>query len=529
MKTAAKIVMILLSGWVLMGTGGLSWSQDETSTSPEEGQGSTHGETVSATTETSPDASATEGETPSEPAEPEVASPPAPHTSSEPATPPATPASSPVLSASSSAPGLISVDFKDADIRQVLRIISLKSGVDIVAGNDVEGTVTIRLTNVPWEQALDITLRTYGFTYERKGNIVRVMTLASQEQEALATDVFSLDYAKAKEVPDVLKEMLSDRGKVKYDERTNTVIVTDIPTTLFQIKHVIERLDQRTPQVLIESKIVETRLNKSENLGIKWSESSAVTMTASSLPTSFPFPGGASFGNFGEEFIPTSSNARVPQTTSSTFSFGTLTAGALSATLNFLQSRTDTHIVSNPSISALNNQEARVHIGSEYPIPNYTIDPTTGRPQISGYTAKNIGTVLTVTPHVNPRQEIVVDLKPEVIAATDKVSFDTGSSSISLPQFTVQTAQTHVRIQNGETIAIGGLVKEADSVKEEKVPFLGDLPIVGFFFKNVSRYTATGTTDPVRQDLLIFLTVKLTDEPSSQQTIAAIPQDTLTH
>ena len=162
----------------------------------------------------------------------------------------------------SSAPGLVSFDFKDADIRQVLRIISIKSSVDIVAGSDVEGLVTIKLTNVPWEEALDIILRTYGFTYERKGKIIRVMTVEALEQEALSTEVFPLDYAKAKDVPDIIKEMLSDRGRVKFDERTNTIIVTDIPTTLFQIKQVIERLDRRTPQVLIEAKIVETKLEK---------------------------------------------------------------------------------------------------------------------------------------------------------------------------------------------------------------------------------------------------------------------------
>ena len=132
--------------------------------------------------------------------------------------------------------GLISVDFKDADIRQVLRIIALKSGVDIVAGPDVEGLVTIKLTGVPWQEALDIILRTYSLTYERKENIIRVMTLEAVEQEALSNQVYPLNYAKAKEVADIIKEMLSDRGKVKFDERTNTVIVTDLPSNLFQLK-----------------------------------------------------------------------------------------------------------------------------------------------------------------------------------------------------------------------------------------------------------------------------------------------------
>jgi len=138
-----------------------------------------------------------------------------------------------------SSEGLVSVDFKDADIRQVLRVIALKGGVDVVAGRDVEGLVTIKLTDVPWDEALDIILRTYGFSYERKGRIVRVMTIEALEQEALATEVFALNYATAEEIPGIINEMLSDRGRIKYDERTNTVIVTDIPSNLFQIKEVI--------------------------------------------------------------------------------------------------------------------------------------------------------------------------------------------------------------------------------------------------------------------------------------------------
>ena len=428
--------------------------------------------------------------------------------------------------------GLISVDFKDADIRQVLRIISLKSGVDIVAGTDVEGLVTIKLTNVPWEQALEIILRTYGYTYERKGRIVRVMTVAELEKEALATDVFPLNYAKAKEVPDIIGEMLSDRGKIKFDERTNTVIVTDIPSNLFQIKQVVERLDQRTPQALIEAKIVETKLNRNEKLGIDWSSSLTLTNTSPTITSTFPFLTGASLGKFGEKFIPQASatasptggsflGGRVP-TTGGTFTFGTLGVSTFSTVLNFLNSRTNTNIVSNPSIAVLNNQQAKIHIGAEYPIPNYTIEPTTGKTTISGFSAKNIGTILTVTPHVNPSEEIVVDILPEVIASTEKVEFSTGQgSTVSLPQFTIQTAQTQVRIRSGETIAIGGLIKEAKIHKETKVPLLGDIPVVGWLFKNISKNESAGASDPERQDLLIFLTVKLMKEPPISQAIAS--------
>ncbi|MBI4597226.1 MAG: secretin and TonB N-terminal domain-containing protein [Candidatus Omnitrophica bacterium] len=455
--------------------------------------------------------------------EPSTTEPSAPSTTT--ATPAAAPAAPPTPAPKPAAVkgGNVNLDFKEADIKQVLRIIALKAGVDIVSGPEVEGLVTIKLSNVPWEQALEVILKTYGYTYERKGNIVRVLTADEMEKEALSTEVFPLDYAKAKEVPDIISEVLSDRGKVKFDERTNTLIVTDIATNLSAVKQVVQRIDQRTPQVLIESKVVETRLTKDEKLGIDWSDALTLTAVSPTLPSTFPFTMGANYGIFGNRFIPRT-GAETPRVPSqaTTFSFGTLNAGNLGNTINFLNTRTDTHIVSNPSIAVLNNKEASVHIGEQYPIPNYTIDSTTGRVSISGYTAKNLGTILTVTPHVNPSNEIVVDLKPEIITLIENVSFTTGGSTLQLPRFSIQNAQTQVRIQSGDTIAIGGLVKAAEVKQQTKVPVLGDIPVVGLLFKNINRYgSSAGQSDPVRQDLLIFLTVKLLEEQNREQAIAA--------
>jgi type IV pilus assembly protein PilQ len=433
-----------------------------------------------------------------------------------------------------SSDALVSVDFKDADIRQVLRVISLKSGVDIVAGNDVEGTVTIKLTNVPWEEALDIILRTYGFTYERKGRIVRVMTVQALEQEALDTEVFPLNYAKAKDVSDVIKEMRSDRGQIKYDERTNTVIVSDIPTTLFQIKEVISRLDQRTPQVLIETRIVETKLEKDEHLGIRWSDSFTLTQTQTSFPSSFPFKAQGTLGELGDTFV-SSPLSRVngpsglldanPTTTLGEIGIGTLSSSALAWTLNALKQRSDTKVVSNPTLTVLNNQEASILIGEEFPIPEFSVNPDTGNTTISSFKPKKVGTVLTVTPHVNPSREVVLDLQPEVIAVTANATFNvSGSTSVSLPRFTTQTVKTQVRVLNGETVAIGGLVKTTELVQVNKVPLLGDIPIIGLLFTNKRKFG--GSSNPtLQQDLLIFLTVKLLEDDRPQGT-AVVSQAT---
>lgn len=445
------------------------------------------------------------------------------------------------------AEGLISIDFRDADIRQVLRIIALKSGVDIVAGTDVEGLVTIKLTDVPWDQAMDIILRTYGFTYERRGKVIRVMTIDALDQEALVTEVYTLNYAKADEVPDVIGDMLSDRGRIKYDDRTNTIIVSDVPSNLTSIGTVIKRLDRRTPQVLVATKVIETRLEKDENLGIDWSDSLSLATSPTALPTTFPFSKGTSLGYF-SRFIPFDTSPANPLATSlptdlvnssanpqnlagvglhtpGTIGIGTLTGPAFAWTLNMLKSRTETRILNNPSITVLNNKSASIHIGEEYPIPNFSLDPQTGNTTISGYDTKAIGTVLNVTPHVNQSREIVVELKPEIITVGTDVTFDTGQGqSISLPRFTTQTAETQVRVKSGETIAIGGLVQKSESYVETKVPFLGEIPLIGWLFKN-SRWSGAGA-DPVMRDLLIFVTVTIMDDDYDEEhTLAAMRED----
>jgi type IV pilus assembly protein PilQ len=323
---------------------------------------------------------------------------------------------------------------------------------------------------------------------------------------------------------------------VKFDERTNTVIVTDVPSNLFQISQVIARIDARTPQVLIQSRIVETKLERDEELGIEWSASYSLSQSQISRPSTFPFQAGSTLGSFGNifgvqsPFIPTSTTATTtglitanPATTLGTVGIGTISGSSLTNTLNWLKKRTDTKVVSNPTLAVLNNQAAKIHIGVEFPVPNFSVDPQTGNTTVSGFDTKTIGTILNVTPHVNPSREIVVDLKPEVISVLSNATFVIGDSGeqVQLPRFGTQTVETQVRINDGETIAIGGLVKETELVEEQKIPFLGDIPIVGLLFRNTHRFG--GSTDPMlKQDLLIFLTVTLLEDKPPEQTVASV-------
>lgn len=401
--------------------------------------------------------------------------------------------------------GNVSLDFRDADIQNVLRILAYKSGVNIVAGPDVTGLVTIQLTSVPWKQALDVILQTYGYAYEQRGNIITVTTVENlkkrredavilSDQEPLDTKTFVLNYAKASDIIESIEKMKTERGSINYDERTNSLVVRDISSNVDLIAEVIKDLDTITPQVLIEAKIVETTLSNTEKLGIDWV--TAATITGAKRPHIWPFT-----VDTANKYIPTN----IPSAGSSEFSYGTLNFSQLQAVLELLRSRTDTNILSNPRIVTLDNQTARIVVGSQYPIPQYTYNEEQARLQVSGWEYKDIGIIFEVTPHVNNAGYVSLELEPKVTEILDFVKVE----NTSLPRLSTEAAKTTVMIKDGETLVIAGLIKDQATDIKNKTPILGDIPILGLIFQKTSK-TITKT------DLLIFLTPHIISSEDSE-------------
>jgi type IV pilus assembly protein PilQ len=439
------------------------------------------------------------------------------------------------------APGNVTVNFKGADVRTVLSYISEVAGVDIVAAPDVKGVIDLRLTDKPWKVALDVIVRNYGFAYEREGDIIRVVTLDKLKQEELVTQAMSLNYGKAKDLVISIKKIISSRGKVKYDERTNMLIVTDIPTNVYRVVQILEKLDKETEQVLIEARIIETVLGDDEKIGIDWNVKFEIS--GAKRPTTFPFDYFNADSKLMEKYTPlvqtgitqtipnavtgvttTTTPAAYPTTPSATsdakgfpfvdysqdifkdsFSFGTLDFSQFSAVLELLKQRAQTNIVSNPRIATLNNSEANILVGQTLNMPKYERNSTTGKIEITGYEAKDLGIKLKVTPHINDRNEIVVDIVPEI---SDLLKYDTidAVNGIVAPVYTSRQASTKVMIKDGDTIFIGGLIKESLVDAKNKLPFLGDLlgdiPGVGLLFTK---------KDKIKQkvELIFFVTVKI--------------------
>ena len=425
-------------------------------------------------------------------------------------------ATPPVVDEDKPAPakGVVSINVRDTDIKNVLKVLSYNSGVNIVAGPEVTGLVTIELNDVPWQKALEVVLAMYGYGYDRRGDIITVTTIDNlkkrredaailSEQELLLTRTFVLNFAKASDIIVSVEKMKTARGSINFDQRTNAIIVRDIESNIDVISEVIKQLDSVTPQVYIEAKVIETTLNNTENMGIDWTISA--TASGAKRPTTAPFTSSDS-----NEYLPGSLGSPA-----SGFTFGTLNASSFAAVLELLKSRTDTNILSNPKVVTLDNQPAKIVVGEQYPFPQYTYNEDQAKLQISGWEYKDIGIIFEVTPHVNSAGFVTLDLSPKITARTGLVEVE----GTSVPRLSVEEVNTRVMIKDGDTLVIAGLIKDQTTDFKKRVPFLGDIPIVGQIFSKKE-----GSKD--KTDLMIFLTPhiitpKIPGDPSSELTGAA--------
>lgn len=407
--------------------------------------------------------------------------------------------------------GIVSLNFRDVDIKDVLRVLAYESEVNIVAGPEVTGLVSIQLDNVPWKRALDVVVETYGYAYDQRDNIVTVTTVENlkkrredamllSEQEPLMTRAFVLNYAKAVSVIESVEKMRTERGSVNYDERTNTVIVRDTASNVVVIEEVISELDKTTPQVSIEAKIIETTLGNTEKLGIDWNV--AMSGSGSVWDTTFPFRK----GNDGNIILPrpidsidTATNVITYDATTN-FAYGKVDFSQVTALLEMIETRNDTNTLSNPRLVTLDNQTARIVVGRQYPFPEYTYNEDQAEMQVSGWEYKDIGVIFEVTPHVNSAGMVTLDLEPKVTAIVDDANVTVEGTTV--PQLTVREAKTSVMIRSGETLVIGGLISDQVTDNESKFPILGDIPFLGRLFRHES-------TVKTKTDLLIFLTPRI--------------------
>lgn len=408
----------------------------------------------------------------------------------------------------------ISLDFQDVPVRQVLQIIAQVNGFNLVTTDTVSGNVTIRLAGVPWDQALDMILKIKGLDKRLEGNILLIapaeeMTaretqmLQSKKQVSdlapLQSVNITVNYAKASALATILKSsdggILTERGSVTVDDRTNTILVRDTQSSIDEAREMIKALDIPVKQVLIESRMVTVRDNVDEELGVRW----GLTDTQSDGAVSGSLEGADSAASGVVPALADRLNVNLPVSSAAGkigFQIASLVDGTiLDLELSALESENKGEIIASPRITVANQQEAYIEQGTEIP---YVQATSSGATSVE---FKKAVLSLKVTPHITPDNRIILDLVVTQDTRGETVSTSTGPAVA----IDTQEIKTQVLVENGETVVLGGIFQQINTDDVSKVPLFGDLPVVGALFRNKS-------TVYQKRELLIFVTPKIVAE-----------------
>jgi type IV pilus assembly protein PilQ len=457
----------------------------------------------------------------------------------------------------------VSVDEPEAEIRTILSNVAELFDLNLVIPETLQGKATVKLHDVTWRQIFNVVLTPVGYTYIEDGNIIKVVSNESLTQEPVSTEIFTINYAKASDIQPIVTSLVDAAagGKIVVDARSNSLIITERPTRMRRIRPVIEQLDRATDQVMIESKFVEISNNDIRNIGINWSSLAGFGVTATpggagafsytntygtNTNNSVQITSGANNATNGNSTTTLGSGSNnsnsnttsngTPSNTGTTGTNGSIASNSGNNTttgtntgnsttlstngvggsenvisavfssdqfklvLSALEQLNSAKIVSNPTIVTLNNSEATINVGQQYPIPSYTFNQQTGTFEVSNFVYKDIGIILKVTPQVNARGFIKLTLAPEVSQNQGTTSFG-GASGATIPIIGTRKAVTQVSLKDGYTMGIGGLISTNFNNGVNKVPILGSLPLIGYLFKQ-------DTKNNVVDNLVIFITAK---------------------
>jgi len=381
--------------------------------------------------------------------------------------------------------GYYSMELRDIELQDLLRVLSRDYKLNIVLSDEVKGRITASFNRITLKQALDAILKIKGYTFKEEEGIIKVI------KEPKIRKFFPLFYISAEQIKDSLSELKSSEGKIIIDDRSNTIMVIDLPENVRKIEEFIYMVDVKQPQVLIEAEILETTVGALEEIGTKWA-STIVSYTAPSRSTSFPLHG----------FI-------IAGKKEPTFELGNLTilppGEEASILLRMLASHSHTRFLAKPRICVLNGEEANIDISTDAVVSVKETVETTETGSITSTQAerRKIGTTLTVTPTVDKEGFITLKIKPTVSTAAD--SRFTGYID---PQ--ERSLETVLRVKDGQTLVMGGLISKTTKESMNKVPFFGDIP----FFGGLFRYKQENEEE---NELLIFITPHIVSDTSSEQ------------
>lgn len=416
---------------------------------------------------------------------------------------------------------LISLDLQDTDIDNALRIIAEVSNLNIIASDDVTGKVTLRLIDVPWDQALDVILRTNGLDKVQEGNVVRIAPVeklrqereslkqakqAEEDLEPLNVKYIRISYAKASAIKPILDTVITERGSIAFDERTNQIIVKDISRGVKNVSELAAKLDLRTPQVLLETQIVEANRGLIRNLGSQLGFSYIASpetgnATGANFPNSIKINGAN--GGYASSY-PVSADEAGGTAISMIFDSADGTR-SLSSVISAIEKEGKGRVVSRPAVATTNNVEASIESTTTIRVKK----PSNGASVSVGANSSSAGSGdateeikagirLTVTPQASPDYFVLLDI------AAESSTFDWTHKVDDIPATTTRKANSTVLVSSGQTFAMGGIYKTTDNSGNIGTPFFKDIPVLGTFFR-------INTLESNDEELLFFITPRIVE------------------
>lgn len=382
------------------------------------------------------------------------------------------------------------LQFQSAEIRSVLTHLADYGGVNLVVAPNVDGSVTIKLSNVLWRKAMDIIGRTYNLAIVDEGEgYIRVLPAEDYRKEVMArekhkqetlqlatldTRIIEISNSTSNDVVEAVKSLLTERGKATSDPRSNSIILQEVPSNIDRVEEFISKLDRPARQIKISTQLLEIYSEELTELGVSWDAYGTYTTES-----------GRSYAQTGKV-----TGNRISDIAGS-YSVNAMQKGwSVSALIEAIVSSGNGKVIAHPEITTIDNKQAKIQMGQKVPIKQFD---QSGNVVII---LEEVGTILTVTPHITAENRILMHLKPE----RSTYQFDPNGVIIN-----TSNAETHVIVNNGETAVIGGLTTQDEEISEIGIPILKDIPIIGILFKSTKK-------DYKNRDLVIFVTPTIVED-----------------
>jgi type IV pilus secretin PilQ/predicted competence protein len=402
-------------------------------------------------------------------------------------------------------------EFQGDDVGQVLRLLARQAKINMVVSDQVTGTVTMRLEDVTALQAVAIIVKAKGLFMDQIDHVYYIKTPAEKTAEPTESDSYQFSYSRAKDVAPLLASQLSSKDPPQFDERTNTIFFRETRSNIDTVRKLLVTIDKPTKQVMIEARLVEVTANPLQSYGIDWSgtvgsasqgktysygaprSTSGTTSTTGNIPLS-----DLALGNPANPNILGNFSKLIPG------QFAILSVPQMSATLRFLNEDADAEFLANPRVVTADNLQAKIEINRAQPVPQLNFNEQTATAVFGGFQDKKFGNTLIVTPSINKDNFVTLKVKPEISNKVGDSTFVFAGATVASPIIDTRSLESNVLIRSGDTLAIGGLIQDEVAKTNNKVPLLGDVPVLGYLFQNHLNART-------KRNLLVFVTPTIID------------------